>query len=268
MSFKLLLSINYKFFLDNPKELIDLVKENDKNRVIDGFEFYFDNTKESDKNYILEAARLCRENNYILNLHSRNYINRESYNEYLEFVDELSKIYGRRINLTCHPLEAQDKTESFEYTKNVFTDILATKMEHNYNFDIAIENLNIYHGVDRLTIKELEKIIKENKDLKLTFDIGHEIIDNHSFTRLNGLMLERLNNIHLHNHYSNKDHYPIEVGDLNIDLFKDIIKYLKSINYDKTVVLEYAADYVKGDDQYEKLYNFVEHAKFFNEISY
>ena len=139
-------------------------------------------------------------------------------------------------------------------------------MPNNEELSSFIENLNAKHGKDRLKLGEIEQVLKESKDLKLAHDIGHEIIDDHSYTKLSGMMLDRLNNVHLHNYNGKKDHYPIKKGDLNIDFFKDVNKYLNKVNYDKTVVLEYAADYIDGSDVYEKLGNYINLAKDFKDI--
>lgn len=155
MNYKLLLSINYKLFLDDAETFINFIKENDPDGNVGGFEIYFDDEKEEEKKFAKDLARLSRENGYIFNVHSRWYRSEESYNEYLRFIDDLTKEYGSTITLTLHPAESENKLEAENFSKNLFAHLVEYIKEKNYNMDLCIENLNILHGLDRLAIVEV-----------------------------------------------------------------------------------------------------------------
>ncbi|MCQ2978668.1 MAG: sugar phosphate isomerase/epimerase [Clostridia bacterium] len=266
MNYKLLLSINYKMFLSDTQTFVDTVNKLNENKIVSGFEIYFDDDNKFERKYAYDLAKLCHDNNYIFNIHSRVYKNKESYSNYLKFIDELTNIYGNPITLTIHPVESDNKFDSENYSKNIFLDLVSTIKMNGYKINICIENLNKLHGIDRLTIEELWNIIKDIKDLKLTHDIGHEIIDQNNYSRLYDEMLSRLTNVHMHNFKDGKDHYPITKNDSNLDLYKDVMNYLDNINYDKTLVLEYAVDYIDGNSKVEKLRSFINLANEYKEI--
>ncbi|MCQ2749034.1 MAG: hypothetical protein MJ246_03345 [Clostridia bacterium] len=155
MNYKLLLSINYKLFLDDADSFIKFIKDNDPEGKVGGFEIYFDDEKEEEKTFAKDLARLSRENGYIFNVHSRWYRSEDSYNEYLRFVNELALEYGKTITLTLHPVESENKQEAEDFSKNLFARLVQYIKEKDYKLDLCIENLNILHGLDRLAIVEV-----------------------------------------------------------------------------------------------------------------
>ena len=74
--------------------------------------------------------------------------------------------------------------------------------------EVSIENLNDINGLERIKKENIEGILKEFEKLKFTYNIGHELIDNNFVSNLSNLLLERLNNIHIHIYNENRDHYP------------------------------------------------------------
>lgn len=66
---KLMLSLNYKFFDVNPKDFMDKILNHENKDVISGFELCIDFDKNYEVNYLKELAYLCKENNFILQLH-------------------------------------------------------------------------------------------------------------------------------------------------------------------------------------------------------
>ena len=101
------------------------------------------------------------------------------------------------------------------------------------------------------------KILEQQKSLKFTYDIGHEIIDGIKTEELVNILDERLNNIHMHTYQKDLDHYLIE----NINEQETIKKLLEKYGDNKTVVLEYAIDYVDGENFETKFKNYIEGAK-------
>ena len=260
---KILLSINYKLFLDSAEEFIKIISENDIDKNIAGFEINFDNKKNVEFEYAKGLAKLCKEYEYILNVHSKYYDNLKDTFEYLNDIESISNIYDNKINVTYHPFEKENKKECIMLTKEYFNEILNYIKTNNMNLQIGIENLNRLHGLDRLKINNVEEVIKSTNELRLTHDIGHEIIDTNEFTKLNDYLISKLTNIHIHNFKDEYDHYPIYLNDQNIKIYYEFFDYIKNTTYQGTIVLEYAADYLDGDNKVEKIKSFIKLASDF-----
>ena len=117
--------------------------------------------------------------------------------------------------------------------------------------------MNDINKIERLKKEGLVEILERQHNLKFTYDIGHEIIEGIKTEKLVPELEERLNNIHIHTYKKNLDHYPIK----NINDEKTIKKLLNKYSDNKTVVLEYALDYIEGDKFEIKLKNYIESAK-------
>lgn len=254
---KILLSLNFKFFNLEPEKFIELIKKYDEENLISGFEIATNSKK--DELYVLRLAKVALENKYIINLHSPSFENIEEIKEYLDFVVEISKMMKRKINIVYHPISANGIDESKEKTKEQIEEIMQYIEDKKYynNVELSIENLNDMNGMKRLKKEDLIEILEKQKSLKFTYDIGHEVIDGIKSEKLVNILDERLNNIHIHIYQKNLDHYPIN----NIDEYKLIKELLDKYGENKTVVLEYALDYIEGEDFETKLKNYVESAK-------
>lgn len=254
---KILLSLNFKFFNLEPEKFIELIKKYDEENLIAGFEIAT-NTKK-DELYVLRLAKVALKNEYIINLHSPSFENIEEAKEYLNFAVEISKIMKRKTNFVYHPISSNSIDESKEKTKEQLEEIMQYIEDKKYynNVELSIENLNDMNGIKRLKKEDLIEILAQQKSLKFTYDIGHEIIDGIKTEKLVNILDERLNNIHIHTFQKDLDHYPIN----NIDEYKLIKELLEKYGEDKTVVLEYALDYIEGEDFETKLKNYVESAK-------
>ena len=132
-------------------------------------------------------------------------------------------------------------------------------VENNYydNIELSIENLNDINGIKRLKKEDLIEILETQKSLKFTYDIGHEVIDSIKTEKLLNILDEKLNNIHIHTYQKNLDHYPIK----NMNEQETIKKLLEKYGDNKTVVLEYAIDYVDGENFETKFKNYIEGSK-------
>ena len=259
----ILLSINYKFFNELPYNLIEKIENMDKDKNISGFEVTTDSKTEEE--YTIELAKIAKQKNYILNLHSPAYESKKQYNDYLDFCILISKIMQQKINVVLHPLDAKNLEKSKKITKKAIKQIyryIKSKKYENY-IEISIENLNNLHGNDRLKREDLVEILEQNEKLKFTYDIGHEYAEQVQSKLEDEILLERVNNIHTHTTRNNKDHYPIEAEDEKmIHITKNIVNTIsKNKNYDKiNVVLEYALDYMQGVTFKEKLEKYIESA--------
>ena len=254
---KILLSLNFKFFNLEPEKFIELVQKYDNENLIKGFEIAINSIK--DELYVLRLAKVALKKEYIINLHSPNFENMEEAKKYLEFAVEISKIMKRKINIVYHPINANSIEESKEKAKTQIEDIMQYIEDKKYynNVELSIENLNNMYGIKRLKKEDLIEILEQHKSLKFTYDIGHEIIDGIKTEKLVNVLEERLNNIHIHTYKKNLDHYPIK----NINEYKMIKELLEKYQDNKTVVLEYALDYIEGEDFKTKLKNYIESAK-------
>ena len=183
----------------------------------------------------------------------------EDAKKYLNFAVEISKIMKRKTNIVYHPINAKSIEESKEKTKEQIKEIMKYIEENRYyeNIELSIENLNDMNGIKRLKKEDFIEILETKKSLKFTYDIGHEIIDGIKTERLVNILDERLNNIHIHTFQKDLDHFPIKT----INEYETIKKILEKYGYNKTVVLEYAIDYIEGENFETKLQNYVESAK-------
>lgn len=94
-------------------------------------------------------------------------------------------------------------------------------------------------------IKEYKFVIDSVPKLKVHVDLGHAFIEN----GMNGLknylttFKDRLEHVHIHdNHGEEDEHLPLGKGDIN---FEQVAKWLKQINYNKTMTFEVFTS--KGD---------------------
>lgn len=119
---------------------------------------------------------------------------------------------------------------------------------------LTIENTPDIHN---LTLVELISMIKEieSPHFKATLDIGHAYlpIRNTTYKRIDKfieLEAKVLGNIHIHDHNLQRDHLPIGKGVID---FPSIIKSLKKINYEGSIILETGGNSQDIADMIERL---------------
>lgn len=255
---KILLSLNYKLFRLSPTDFIKLLKALDKDSVVKGFEVCI--SSEEDKVYLKKLANICNEEKYALRLHAKTFENFNDCIEYLDFVNELTNIYKSSINIVIHPLDGYKIIENIRNTKEYISKIFEYIDLNNYkNIEISVENLNDLEALRRIKKENLEDILKHNKNLHFTYDIGHELIDGNLNSNLSNILSKRLNNVHVHSYVGREDHHPIKVLDDKTKLLKISIDNLKEIKFNGYVVAEYAIDYIEGSSFEEKLYKYVQY---------
>lgn len=260
---KTILSINYKFFEISPKEFIDIVVKNDKQNLIRGFEAV---TKSKDEEeYLKKFAKITSDNGYIVNLHAPSLCNVEQYESYLDFAVEISKIQRRKVNIVFHPINADSLEESKKVTNCYVTELTEYIAENKYNeyIELSLENLNDFEKIKRLKKENLIDILNENQDIKFTYDIGHEMMDDMiKKDKLNEILAERLNNVHIHTKGELEDHYPIiEKTEKHTKQVLEKTKQLIESGYNGDIVMEYAIDYIDGKNLKEKLICYINCAK-------
>lgn len=261
---KILLSLNFKLMDYTAYDLIKLIEKEDSKKIISGFEVCVDIENEERKKYVNELAILCKQNNLILQFHGDSSYELEKQKKYMDFLNNISNIVGKRINVVLHPHSEDTIEESIEKSNIYFSEILNYIYENNYNISISIENLNSMIDENRLSKGYLKSILANNMELNFTYDLGHEIVEYGEVTNLDTILLERLTNVHIHTFYNIDDHLPIKENDFNKEKWVKAIQYLNYINYDKTIVLEYDV-YTLGESFEERVFNYIKCAEFISE---
>ena len=253
---KIFLSINNNFFQVKPELLINLIKKYDKNNLIYGFEVA---TGKEDEKYVKEFASEAHKKGYRINLHSLPFKDKKEIEDYLKFAVEISKIMKEKVNIVYHPEECSNFIESIQKTEEMIKQIYKIINDNNYSryIELSIENLNILNDNIRLKKEDLLEILKKENQLKFTYDIGHETVDNIKTNELNELLQKRLNNIHIHAHEGKIDHYPIKDFSKEIEITNLLKKYGKR----NRIVMEYSLDYIEGSNLEEKIKNYISYAK-------
>lgn len=255
---KLIISIGKKIAENfSCNELINLIKNYDTDLNISGVEIMSNNFK-----YINELAKKCKENNLIFQCHAPKITNIEEISEYLEELDKICRSNNIRINVVFHSIEVETIDNSIIETNTYIEKILNCVKTNEYNLDISLENLNYHNAVKRININRIDEILKKYSDLKFTYDMGHDLFDNKKIDKLSSLQSNRLNNVHIHCYIENQDHHPIKNSSEDLEKISKGIKYLKEMNYQKGIVLEYGIDFMDGIDINEKFIDYINSFKF------
>lgn len=261
-----LISINSGFMDINPIDLIWFLK--DKSSYIKGIEIYINNNIEKEKKYLEDLVYACLNNDFILSIHGESNMDKELQIKYLKEIEKYSDILGYQINVTLHPLFHSDKENSINDTidyMNYITDNI-----DNTKIKICLENLNYMYKQDRLHKEDIANIILNNENLFMTYDIGHEIIDNGDIININNYLINEISNIHIHTfdyeYDLGYDHKPIFKNDKNWEKILKAITYLKINKYEGNIVFEYALTACEGNDFLEKLETYLRSIDFISEM--
>ena len=231
---------------------IEKIEKYDKTHKIAGIEI-----ASKDFETMKKAVEFSIKHNYIFQCHAPKISTNEELLEYLSNVGKLAKILNKKINIVFHSKEDDNLKIAKLNTINLLNTIFNYIKENNLNISISLENLNYHHNHDRINVDKIDSILSEFDDVNFTYDIGHDIFDNHNYTKLSKLQLKKLNNIHIHNVCNNKDHCEITPTCDYITQLRDSVKYLKSINYEKSIVLETGFNNYPGNNYEEKLINYI-----------
>ena len=250
---KSLISINYKFMELTPKELIEEIK---KSSYCKGVEISIDINKENELNYLESIAYLLNENNLIFQVHGNSELPIDEQITFLKKLENISTQIGKPINVVLHPKYNENHKQSVIDTENYLDEILK---EISDNIIICVENLNdgIVNEVaqDRLNKDDILPIICNNERLYMTYDIGHDIADFNNPSEINYNLINKIRNIHIHTHKQGIDHIPIYKESFD-SVFKGIL-FLKSINYEETVVFEYNLYECHGETTLDKVKDYL-----------
>ena len=234
------------------EQVLEKIEKYDKTHKIAGIEI-----ASKDFETMKKAVEFSIKHNYIFQCHAPKISTNEELLEYLSNVGKLAKILNKKINIVFHSKEDDNLKIAKLNTINLLNTIFNYIKENNLNISISLENLNYQHNHDRINVDKIDSILSEFDDVNFTYDIGHDIFDNHNYTKLSKLQLKKLNNIHIHNVCNNKDHCEITPTCDYITQLRDSVKYLKSINYEKSIVLETGFNNYPGNNYEEKLINYI-----------
>lgn len=256
----LLLSVNYKMFLNyDSSTLIKRIKSLDKSGLVKGIELYINLDSDIEKNYGIELAKLLKDENLILQLHS---VNMDGFSENkilecMEYYNKIANLYDDVIKLTIHPYATKEgEIEATQNTIQILKIIKKYIDDNNSKIDIMIENLNKYNEVPRGNLDYVSNILTKIDEVYFTFDIGHYVYDySNDYVGKELEIRNKLKNIHICDiDNSGHDHYPFYYNNVKLDV---IAEYLKLVKYNENVVVEIAMDYLNGGDIDGKLAEYI-----------
>ena len=263
---KSILSINKKFMLFSPYELIELVKKNSK--YIDGFEIYIDYHNENEIRYLKELADYCKIYNYHFQVHGDSSLCLEEQIDFLKLLEQIYDLLGYKINVVLHSINAETNEKSIELTTDYLNEI--TNQIDNSKLIISLENLNNIPFEERLNINDVLPIVANNEKIFLTYDIGHEIVDYNSVTNIDSNLINLISNVHIHStnydiYSGGFDHKPIFKNDINWNNIIKAILFLKNNDYENSIVFEYDLYACPGNNIEEKLISYCDSIDYVSE---
>ena len=248
----IVLYLDSKSFCLSPDYMVKSIKDTH----IKGFEVSIDINSDEDKIYLETLARLCKENDLILQIHARM---NDDVETQLDYFGNIAKIYGK-LNILNHPISSDNIYLSQEKTNKMFAKILYYIKVKKYDIEFGVENLASRKGSVRLSKNMLLPILVNNEDLKFTYNIGNEFRDFNKVNDVNPLFLNRMNNIHIYSFDYKNIHKPIIKDELaSTNILKELMN-LKSTLFDGTLVLDYDFDLL-GMTASEKLENYIANAE-------
>jgi len=254
-----LISMNNKMFKQSDsKKLIDNIIKLDTNKSVKGAEIYIDMRNDDEKKYCLNLAKRMKDKDWILQIHSVDMYKLENVtiDEYLKYYNDLAIIYGSKIKLTVH---ASENIESISKDREALIYIHKCIVQNKYNLEVLIENLNSINEIKRCNIYDVYEII-DNEIMGITLDIGHYVYDySNDYTNLYISHKDKIKNIHLHDINNKVDHYPFYFNKVNL---QKVANFLKDILYNKSVVLEFALEYLEGDTFKDKIKEYIKQIEY------
>ncbi|MDF2865361.1 MAG: Xylose isomerase-like barrel [Clostridia bacterium] len=264
-----LMSINSKMFSQyDSLNLMNVITNLDVNNSVKGIEIYIDMINEEEKEYCLSLAKVIKDKNLIMQVHSvdMNNLKENSILEYLEYYNKLSLIYGKQVKLTVHSLEENTLEESIKKSIKILKSMMDKISENNFNLEVLLENLNEHREVVRCNIYEVYKIIDSVELDGITLDMGHYVYDNsNDYSNLDNKYTNKIKNIHLHDISGKEDHHPFYYNSVKI---KEAMDYLKKIGYNENVVLEFGLEYLKGETFKDKIDEYIKQIEYVNSQLY
>lgn len=248
-----IISINKKFMIFSPNELIKIILNNSK--YAQGIEISIDSDNNNEIDYLKKLATLCKENNLYFEVHGNSSLTLIKQKRYINLLENISDELGYPINVCMHPLVGNNKNESINKTIIYMNEVI--KFTDFNKITISLENLNDYNKEDRLDKNEIKNIVLNNEKLFMTYDIGHDLIENGNLLKMDKYLINKISNLHIHTYdeiYSDGfDHKPIFKNDPHFNKLMKTLIFLKLNNYLGTLVFEYDLYSCPGENIKEKL---------------
>lgn len=250
---KNILSVNRKFMVLSPKELMDYVIEH--STCFDGVEICVDYKNPDEIKYLKELSFECQKNNKHFQVHGNSNASVLEQVEFLNMISEISKQLGYKIHVVLHSLSLNDKDDSIEATTEYLEEV--TKLIDLEHIVIGLENLNNMTFMDRLDKDAIVPIVANDENIFLTYDIGHDLVEYGGITNLNEYLIPLITNVHIHSMNTTfsegYDHKPILRNDPHwLEILKGI-SFLRTNHYEGPVVYEYDLYACPGDTIEERL---------------
>lgn len=254
-----------KFFIKEPHELLNEIKQNDVNNLVKGFEILFNYNNKEEVDYVTKFVYLCSKSGYKIQFHSDTNDDTATQIEYLNFINTFKEYYeGKRFIVVYHSCRGQDLDEVVSKTSVFISDLLNHIYLNRLNIIISLENLDDKKDFVRLDKQEIKEILYNNEDLNFTYDVCHEFVEYGSITNVDYVLEKKINNIHLHTYDNYSMHVPITPSDPNKLRWVKAMTYLRLIDYRGAVCLEYDYNLLEGKTFSEKIHNYVVSAEYIN----
>jgi len=257
---KYLISNNFKM---NHTTAFDLVNKVLPYKVIDGFEVCPNYNSENELKFMEDLAFECKKNNLLFQVHGDSSVPYSTQIEFINRLDKLSNMLGYKINLVLHPITKDTVEESLKASNEFYQKILEDTKD--MNIIINTENLNSTKDMRRLNLNEVKQLLYNNSNLKLTYDIGHSIVEHESIFIEDEEIIKRISNIHIHSYDYVEEHHIILENDLHKNEVIKGLLFLKKIKYDGSIVFEYDFYRTNSLDYDECIKNYIESIKYVKE---
>ena len=258
---KSLISVNSKFMVLNPTELVNLILNS---KYTKGIEIYINFENDFQQKYLNDLVFEINKNNLILQVHSDVEIEFDKQLDYMRQLEKYSDYLGYPIIVTLHTIYDENQEESIIKTRNYIGDLINNI--DNKKILIALENLNNARGFNRLGKEEITNIILNDDRMFFTYDIGHEIANYGEITNVDNYLIEELRNVHIHSKDNQgRDHWPIYKNDIHWNEIIKALMYLVNNKYKYNIVYEYALEYCYGETTKERVIDYLNSIDFVSE---
>lgn len=259
-----LLSILRKFYPNLNNDWIYKCLQFDTKNKIAGCEIYVNFRDEDETAYVSRFVEVCPAKHWKFQFHAPELEDYLQYNndylKMLEYYSQISERLGYKGKVNFHPVTLTpqfDIKACIDASKSELYKICNIIEKKNMNIIPCVENLDKFNGLRRCGLKDLDEIL-DIDILKFTWDIGHDVVEGECTYELNDKFAGKLENVHLSD-IDKEEHAPFYYGKTNLD---KCFEYFKKVNFDKTIVVEVALDFLKAKDFDGKIEEYVKNVYF------
>lgn len=152
-------------------------------------------------------------------------------------IDAAKALDIEKINFHFYSMGLENKPYQKEILRNIIKSLKEVVLYSNSKGIIAFLE-NTPNKKSLVSIREYKFVIDNVPKLKVHLDIGHAFIENGMIGIKDYIFAfeNKLEHVHVHdNHGGGDEHLPLGKGKIN---FEQVAKWLKQINYDKTITFE------------------------------